>query len=152
MDFDARGRRSFVVSSAWAPMDVRARVLFVYGTLLSGERSHDRLGGSEKLGDATTEAIFHLVDLGPYPAMVIDGTTAVAGELYRVDVKRLGGRAGQGVRRPLRGRRRPRGLRRDVRSRDRGELAGTEVGSLADDVHVNLLGDILDTYAFALVP
>jgi gamma-glutamylcyclotransferase (GGCT)/AIG2-like uncharacterized protein YtfP len=66
-------------------MDARERLLFVYGTLLSGERSHDRLGAAEKVGDARTEAIFHLVDLGPYPALVIDGTTAVAGEIYRVD-------------------------------------------------------------------
>jgi gamma-glutamylcyclotransferase (GGCT)/AIG2-like uncharacterized protein YtfP len=62
-----------------------ARVLFVYGTLLSGEREHARLSGSERIGDARTEAIFHLADLGPYPAMVLGGTTAVAGELYRVD-------------------------------------------------------------------
>jgi len=66
-------------------MVTRERVLFVYGRLLSGERSHGRLGAAEKVGEARTEAIFHLVDLGPYPAMVIDGTTAVAGELYRID-------------------------------------------------------------------
>lgn len=65
------------------------RVLFVYGTLLSGEPSHDRLGGTERIGEAKTEAIFHLVDLGPYPAIVIDGKTAVAGELYRVDAALL---------------------------------------------------------------
>jgi gamma-glutamylcyclotransferase (GGCT)/AIG2-like uncharacterized protein YtfP len=70
-------------------MEARDRALFVYGTLLSGERSHDRLGSAEKLGDAKTEAIFHLVDLGPYPAMVIDGKTAVAGELYCVDTRLL---------------------------------------------------------------
>jgi gamma-glutamylaminecyclotransferase len=60
-------------------------VLFVYGTLLSGERSHERLGTAERLGEAKTAPIFHLVDVGPYPAIVADGTTAVAGELYRVD-------------------------------------------------------------------
>ncbi len=70
-------------------IDAGERVLFVYGTLLSGERSHARLGGAEKLGDAKTTAIFHLVDVGPYPALVIDGRTAVAGELYRVDAHLL---------------------------------------------------------------
>lgn len=68
----------------------RERVLFVYGTLLSGERSHGRLGAAEKLGEARTAPIFHLVEVGPYPAIVIDGKTAVAGELYRVDAKLLG--------------------------------------------------------------
>ena len=70
-------------------MDTRERMLFVYGTLLSGERSHGRLGAAEKVGEARTAAIFHLVDLGPYPAMVIEGNTAVVGELYRVDATLL---------------------------------------------------------------
>jgi gamma-glutamylaminecyclotransferase len=65
-------------------------VPFVDGTLLSGERSHGRLGTAEKLGEARTEAIFELVDLGPYPAMAIDGKTAVVGELYRVEAKLVG--------------------------------------------------------------
>ena len=66
-------------------MTERRYVLFVYGTLLRGESAHARLDGANALGDATTAASFHLVDLGPYPAMVIDGKTAVAGELYRID-------------------------------------------------------------------
>ncbi|MGH7434730.1 MAG: gamma-glutamylcyclotransferase family protein [Polyangiaceae bacterium] len=70
-------------------MDARDRILFVYGTLLSGERSHERLGTATKLGEARTEPIFHLVDLGPYPALVIDGTTAVSGEIYRVEARLL---------------------------------------------------------------
>jgi gamma-glutamylcyclotransferase (GGCT)/AIG2-like uncharacterized protein YtfP len=65
------------------------RVLFVYGTLLSGERSHERLGAAESLGAARTAPSFHLVDLGPYPAIVVGGKTAVAGELYRVDANLL---------------------------------------------------------------
>jgi gamma-glutamylaminecyclotransferase len=70
-------------------MAADARTLFVYGTLLSGEREHARLGGSECLGEARTEPIFHLVDLGVYPAMVLGGTTAVSGELYQVDANTL---------------------------------------------------------------
>jgi len=31
-------------------------------------------------------------------------------------------------------------------------LTPTEVGTLAADMHRNLLGDILDTYGFALIP
>jgi gamma-glutamylaminecyclotransferase len=70
-------------------MTAGARTLFVYGTLLSGEREHARLSGAERIGEARTEPIFQLVDLGPYPAMVLGGTTAVAGELYRVDASTL---------------------------------------------------------------
>jgi gamma-glutamylcyclotransferase (GGCT)/AIG2-like uncharacterized protein YtfP len=70
-------------------MATDARVLFVYGTLLSGEREHGRMAGAERVGEARTEPIFNLVDLGVYPAMVLGGTTAVAGELYRVDASTL---------------------------------------------------------------
>jgi gamma-glutamylcyclotransferase (GGCT)/AIG2-like uncharacterized protein YtfP len=71
-------------------MTERRYVLFVYGTLLRGESAHARLDGANALGDATTAASFHLVDLGPYPALVEGGTTAVLGELYEVNAKMLG--------------------------------------------------------------
>lgn len=63
--------------------------LFVYGTLLEGEANHELLGGRTPVGRFTTEAFFHLVDLGPYPALVPGGTTSVAGELYLVDLRTL---------------------------------------------------------------
>jgi gamma-glutamylcyclotransferase (GGCT)/AIG2-like uncharacterized protein YtfP len=59
--------------------------LFVYGSLLSGERHHDQLGASRLLGPATTEPVYTLVDLGPYPALLEGGATSVAGEIYEVD-------------------------------------------------------------------
>lgn len=59
-------------------------VLFVYGSLLSGEVNHGILAGARFLGEATTEPAFELADLGAYPALVRGGTTAVAGELYAV--------------------------------------------------------------------
>ena len=63
--------------------------LFVYGSLLSGERHNDRLGGAALLGSVLTEARYTLVDLGPYPALLEGGTTSVAGEIYEVDGARL---------------------------------------------------------------
>jgi len=58
--------------------------IFVYGTLLSGERNHARLDGARLVGTARTEARFTLVDLGHFPALWESGTTAVVGEVYAV--------------------------------------------------------------------
>jgi gamma-glutamylcyclotransferase (GGCT)/AIG2-like uncharacterized protein YtfP len=56
--------------------------LFIYGTLLSGERDHGLMASAELLGPALTDAQFQLVDLGMYAALVPDGKIAVHGELY----------------------------------------------------------------------
>jgi gamma-glutamylcyclotransferase (GGCT)/AIG2-like uncharacterized protein YtfP len=63
--------------------------LFVYGTLLVGEPNHSRLGGCKPLSSAVSEPRYTLVDLGPYPALLQGGNTAIAGELYDVDVALL---------------------------------------------------------------
>jgi gamma-glutamylaminecyclotransferase len=63
--------------------------LFVYGTLLQGERDHSLLEGSHRLGDSKTEPAFELVDIGAYAAMVPGGQTAIVGEVYVVDLKTL---------------------------------------------------------------
>jgi gamma-glutamylaminecyclotransferase len=60
-------------------------MIFVYGSLLSGEANHAHLGSSRSLGPARTHPSYTLVDLGPYPALLDEGTTAVVGELYDVD-------------------------------------------------------------------
>jgi len=64
-------------------------VLFVYGSLLAGEANHGMLAGARFLGDATTAPAFELADLGPYPALVRGGATAVGGELYAVTAEHL---------------------------------------------------------------
>jgi gamma-glutamylcyclotransferase (GGCT)/AIG2-like uncharacterized protein YtfP len=61
--------------------------LFVYGTLLPGERDHALLASAEWLGPATTEALFQLVDLGVYAALIPDGKVAVHGELYALSLE-----------------------------------------------------------------
>ncbi|HEU4532466.1 MAG TPA: gamma-glutamylcyclotransferase [Polyangiaceae bacterium] len=67
----------------------RARhVVFVYGSLLRGERNHGRMAGARFVGPARTLARYALYDLGAYPGMT-DGAQAVEGELYEVDVRLL---------------------------------------------------------------
>jgi gamma-glutamylcyclotransferase (GGCT)/AIG2-like uncharacterized protein YtfP len=67
-------------------MDTTSAIdVFVYGTLLSGEASHALLEGAEPGGAARTPPIYHLVDCGPYPAMIPGGATSITGEVYAVD-------------------------------------------------------------------
>src|SRR3981081_1335655 len=63
--------------------------LFVYGSLLSEHDHHEHLGASPMLGVCRTSPSYTLVDLGPYPALLEGGTTAVRGELYEVEAATL---------------------------------------------------------------
>jgi len=71
-----------------SPSD-REFLLFVYGTLMSGEPEHARLAGARPLGPVGTEAAFDLVDLGVEPALVPGGTTSIRGELYALTPTQL---------------------------------------------------------------
>jgi gamma-glutamylcyclotransferase (GGCT)/AIG2-like uncharacterized protein YtfP len=59
--------------------------VFVYGTLMRGERAHRFLSGARFVRVAQTVPAFTLVSLGPYPAVLAGGRTSVRGELYDVD-------------------------------------------------------------------
>ena len=59
-------------------------ILFVYGTLKHGQRNHGLMREARFLGVAVTAPEYTLLDLGPFPGMIEDGTTAVHGELYEV--------------------------------------------------------------------
>jgi gamma-glutamylcyclotransferase (GGCT)/AIG2-like uncharacterized protein YtfP len=63
--------------------------LFVYGTLLPGERNGHLLARAHPLGPRSTLPVFALLDMGTYPALVVGGDTAVVGELFRVDAELL---------------------------------------------------------------
>jgi gamma-glutamylcyclotransferase (GGCT)/AIG2-like uncharacterized protein YtfP len=63
--------------------------LFVYGTLMRGERAHVLLGRAQYLGLARTAPSFELADFGAYPALVRGGSVAVHGELYDPDPETL---------------------------------------------------------------
>ena len=62
-------------------------MLFTYGTLLPGEIRHAILteAGAHRLGPATTEPGYQLLDLGAFPALVKAKLGQVVGELYEID-------------------------------------------------------------------
>lgn len=68
-------------------MSERSCRLFVYGVQREGEPRHALLAGAPLIALTTTVPAFQLVDLGPYAALVRNGTTAVWGELYGVDLQ-----------------------------------------------------------------
>jgi gamma-glutamylcyclotransferase (GGCT)/AIG2-like uncharacterized protein YtfP len=63
--------------------------LFVYGNLLTGHRDHSALDGATLLGEVLTAPQYTLVDIDVYAALIIDGKTAVCGELYSLDYAHL---------------------------------------------------------------
>jgi gamma-glutamylaminecyclotransferase len=63
-------------------------VVFVYGSLLRGERNHGQMEGARFLGLARTLARYALYHLGTYPGMT-EGAQAIEGELYEVDARHL---------------------------------------------------------------
>ena len=60
------------------------KLLFVYGSLLSDMHNHSILSSSDLLGVCKTEPIFDMVDLGAFPALLMNGQTAIQGEVYSV--------------------------------------------------------------------
>lgn len=59
--------------------------VFVYGTLLRGELNHGLLAGGVFVGAHRTAPCFTLYALSGYPGLVAGGTTAVSGEVYRIN-------------------------------------------------------------------
>jgi gamma-glutamylcyclotransferase (GGCT)/AIG2-like uncharacterized protein YtfP len=64
-------------------------LVFVYGTLLSGEGNHGLLARARFVGAGETAPVYELRDLGAFPALVEGGTHAVRGEFYEVDGETL---------------------------------------------------------------
>ncbi len=73
----------------WLAVSERKIRLFAYGSLLPGERDSDLLRAARQLGPARTPAIYHLVELPGFPALLSGGRLAVEGELYAVTREEL---------------------------------------------------------------
>lgn len=62
--------------------------VFVYGTLMKGERNHEvmRRAGGVFIGNAETIPEFDMTSYrGAFPAMMIGGSWSIRGEVYEVD-------------------------------------------------------------------
>ncbi len=71
------------------PVQKAERRLFVYGSLLPGERDHGLLAEASKLGAAETAPAYALVELPLFPALIGGGSIAVQGELYALPTQVL---------------------------------------------------------------
>lgn len=60
-------------------------LVFVYGTLLSGEANHGLLASARRIAATRTQPAFALYDLGAFPGLVAGGACSVVGELYEID-------------------------------------------------------------------
>jgi len=72
-------------------MPMSKTILFIYGTLKRGQKSHHFLEGQEFLGEATTMPLYRLYHLGWHPGMVLDADNGldIKGELWAVDDETL---------------------------------------------------------------
>ena len=59
--------------------------VFVYGSLKRGHSNHGFLQGADFVGAHSTRAVYTLLDLGYFPGVIAGGTTAIQGEIYRID-------------------------------------------------------------------
>ncbi len=67
----------------------RLNLVFVYGTLRRGEVNHYLLSGAEYCGVHVTRPRYRMLHLGTYPGVVAGGSSAIEGEVYRIDRKQM---------------------------------------------------------------
>ena len=73
-------------------MDIERKLVFVYGSLLSGGSgtkegafgNHRVIANAKFLGEHVTDASYHFLNLGAFPGVVEKGETAIKGEVYEV--------------------------------------------------------------------
>lgn len=58
--------------------------VFVYGTLKRGRRNFHFLRDAEFVGEFVTREIYSMFEFEDYPAVCLDGSHAISGEIYHV--------------------------------------------------------------------
>ncbi len=61
------------------------KLIFVYGSLLSGMGNHGVIEGAHFVAHHVTDPEYSLMSLGAFPGLILEGDTAIHGELYNVD-------------------------------------------------------------------
>ncbi|MBR9909640.1 MAG: gamma-glutamylcyclotransferase [Gammaproteobacteria bacterium] len=64
--------------------DPGCELVFVYGSLKRGGHNHYLLQTSVCMGEWRTRELFSLYDLGPFPAVCLEGGSRISGEVYQV--------------------------------------------------------------------
>lgn len=64
-------------------------LLFAYGTLRRGEANSQLLQQAEACGTHHTSPRYTMLNLGDYPGVKEGGTSAICGEVYRVNTQQL---------------------------------------------------------------
>ena len=66
-----------------------SRNIFVYGTLRRGEHNNCLLDESKYQGTYETEPEYELRNFGVFPGLMLNGSTSVRGEVYKVNERTL---------------------------------------------------------------
>lgn len=59
-------------------------LIFVYGTLKKGFQNNHVISNGKLLGNHVTKSEFTMYDLGAYPSVCFDGSTAIHGEVWEL--------------------------------------------------------------------
>lgn len=68
---------------------MQCKLVFVYGSLKAGHFNHSLLSNADFISIHRTEAVFTMVNLGAYPAVLCNGSTSIQGEIYGIDYATL---------------------------------------------------------------
>lgn len=95
----SNSRANAYIRQLCAAWNGKANTVFVYGSLLHGERADEMLKGAVSLGEFVLNG-YEMFDLGSYPGIKPNGQCSVCGEVYCVDdttLSRLDHYEGEGV-------------------------------------------------------
>jgi gamma-glutamylcyclotransferase (GGCT)/AIG2-like uncharacterized protein YtfP len=80
------GHDGFVAAASGAPTPPSPTAIFAYGTLMSGERSHDMLATRARRSHGSAHVVgASLIHIDWYPGLVLDDGGSVHGEVYELD-------------------------------------------------------------------
>jgi gamma-glutamylcyclotransferase (GGCT)/AIG2-like uncharacterized protein YtfP len=77
---------AFLTAARGAPVPPRPTAIFAYGTLMSGERSHDMLAPRVRYSHGAAHVVgASLIHIDWYPGLILSDGGSVHGELYEIE-------------------------------------------------------------------